>query len=227
MLFQLQYMQPQTPSVQSAATIIYKSPLTHPRHPPPPHWTKWPPFRKRYFHMHFREWKILYFDYNFTDVCPQGSNWQSSSIGLDNGLAPNRRQPIIWTNADPINWRIYATLWDELTQMFIVSVCKSLSTVWAPKSFIHQETYEHKITQNLTNYMLRLSLIVNYKNILDSIMKQRSLPYWYLTSTYSSQHIHHFLPEYVILHSNTPNKNINWTVKHLCKIPTAYVDYSL
>ena len=29
MLFQLQYMQPQTPSVQSAATIIYKSPLTH------------------------------------------------------------------------------------------------------------------------------------------------------------------------------------------------------
>ena len=29
MLFQLQHMQPQTPSVQSAATIIYKSPLTH------------------------------------------------------------------------------------------------------------------------------------------------------------------------------------------------------
>ena len=51
------------------------------------------------------------------DVCPQGSNWQSSSIGLDNGFAPNRRQAIIWTNADPINWRIYATLGgDELTQ---------------------------------------------------------------------------------------------------------------
>ena len=28
--------------------------------------------------------------------------------------------------------------------MFIVSVCKSFSTVWAQKSFIHQETYEHK-----------------------------------------------------------------------------------
>ena len=25
------------------------------------------------------------------------------SIGLDNGLAPNRRQAIIWTNADPID----------------------------------------------------------------------------------------------------------------------------
>ena len=114
--------------------------------------------------------------------------------------------------------------------MFIVSVCKSFSTVWAQKSFIHQETYEHKITQNLTNYMPQLSLIANYKNILDSIMKQLSLRYWYLTSTYSSQHINHFLPEYaysVILHGNTPNKNINWTVKYLCKIPAAYVDYSL
>ena len=25
-----------------------------------------------------------------------------SSVGLDNGLAPKRRQAIIWTNADPI-----------------------------------------------------------------------------------------------------------------------------
>ena len=86
------------------------------------------------------------------------------------------------------------------------------------------------ITQNLTNYMPQLSLIANYKNILDSIMKQLSLSYWYLTSTYSSQHINHFLPEYaysVILHSNTPNKNISWTVKYLCKMPAAYVDYSL
>ena len=32
------------------------------------------------------------------------------SIGLDKGLAPNRRQAIILTNADPIHWRIYAAL---------------------------------------------------------------------------------------------------------------------
>ena len=25
-------------------------------------WTKWPPFRRRYFQMHFPEWKFLYFD---------------------------------------------------------------------------------------------------------------------------------------------------------------------
>ena len=61
-----------------------------------------------------------------------------------------------------MNWRNNATLGgDELTQMFIVSVCKSLSTVWAPKSFIHQETYEHKITQNLINYMPQFSLVAN------------------------------------------------------------------
>ena len=26
------------------------------------------------------------------------------------GLVPNRRQAIVWTNADPIHWRIYAAL---------------------------------------------------------------------------------------------------------------------
>ena len=29
------------------------------------------------------------------------SNWQWTSIGSDNGLVPNSRQAIIWTNADP------------------------------------------------------------------------------------------------------------------------------
>ena len=68
------------------------------------------------FEMHFREWKMLYFEKYFTDICSQGFNWQSSSIGTDNGLMPNRQQAIIWTSADPIHWRMYATLGgDELT----------------------------------------------------------------------------------------------------------------
>ena len=38
-------------------------------------------------------------------------------IGLDSGFTPNRQQAIIWTNADPIHWRIYAALGgDELTK---------------------------------------------------------------------------------------------------------------
>ena len=34
----------------------------------------------------------------FTEVCSWGSNKQNPSIGLDNGLAPTRRQAIIWNN---------------------------------------------------------------------------------------------------------------------------------
>ena len=37
-------------------------------------------------------------------------NCQQDIIGSGNGLAPNRRQAIIWTNADPSQWRIYAAL---------------------------------------------------------------------------------------------------------------------
>ena len=38
------------------------------------------------------------------------------SIGLNDGLAPNRRQVIIGTNADPVHRRMYAALGgDELT----------------------------------------------------------------------------------------------------------------
>ena len=33
-------------------------------------------FGRRCFEMHFYEWKALYFDLNFTEVCSKGSNWQ-------------------------------------------------------------------------------------------------------------------------------------------------------
>ena len=32
-------------------------------------WTKWPTFPRRHFQMLFREWKVWYFDSNFTEVC--------------------------------------------------------------------------------------------------------------------------------------------------------------
>ena len=62
----------------------------------------------------FSEWKELNFKYNFTEICSLGPNWQYVSIGSDNGLAPKRRQAIVWTNADPIHCRIYALRGDEL-----------------------------------------------------------------------------------------------------------------
>ena len=80
--------------------------------------TKWPPFCRRCFLMHFREWKVLYFELIFTEVSSQCSNRQLPRNGLYTDLAPNRRQAIIWTNADPIHWRIYVALGrDELISL--------------------------------------------------------------------------------------------------------------
>ena len=48
------------------------------------------------------------------------SNFQYFSIGSDNGLAPNRRQAIIWTNDDPVQRCIYASLsLNELINAYI------------------------------------------------------------------------------------------------------------
>ena len=60
--------------------------------------------------MHFCEWKFGILIKFSQKVCSQGSNRQQTSIGLDNGLAPNRQQANILTNANPIHWRIYTTL---------------------------------------------------------------------------------------------------------------------
>ena len=47
--------------------------------------------------MHFLEWNCINFDEVFTEVYSQESNQQYSSIGSDNGLAPAKRQAIVWT----------------------------------------------------------------------------------------------------------------------------------
>ena len=46
----------------------------------------------------FPSMKMYEFRLKFYKFCSQGSNEQYSSIGSDNGLAPARRQAIIWTN---------------------------------------------------------------------------------------------------------------------------------
>ena len=52
--------------------------------------------------------KMMYFDSNLNGICSNGFTLQHASNGSDNGLAPNRRQAIIWTNDLPVYWRIYA-----------------------------------------------------------------------------------------------------------------------
>ena len=39
-------------------------------------------------------------------ICSFGSNWQYLNLGLDNGLVPNWRKAIIWSNDGPVHWRM-------------------------------------------------------------------------------------------------------------------------
>ena len=55
-------------------------------------------FKKAFFQMHFLDWNCINVDWDFTEICSQGSNKQYSSIGSDNCLVPARQQAIIWTN---------------------------------------------------------------------------------------------------------------------------------
>ena len=71
---------------------------------------KWPLFHRRHFQAHFREWKLFFFQYNFTEICSHGSNYQYANIGCDDGLSPNRRQAIIWTKCGRVYIRIHAFL---------------------------------------------------------------------------------------------------------------------
>ena len=78
-----------------------KAALTHLPHPS---WTKWPPLCRQFCQCQMQ---------NFV-FCSKSHlslflrvDWQKPSIGWDNGLVPNKQQAIIWTNAEPIHWRIY------------------------------------------------------------------------------------------------------------------------
>ena len=82
--------------------------------------------------------KFLFFYSNFTDICSEGCNWQWGSICSGNGLAPNRRQAITWTDVDPVYWLIYAapgetslTHWgrDEIDAILQTTVSNAFSWV--------------------------------------------------------------------------------------------------
>ena len=90
------------------------------------------------FQMYFREWKRLYFESISIWVCSLESDKHYLSIGLDNGLAPNRRQTIIWTNADPIHWRIHAALGGDELRFRVKCMLwfKFMPTNWIDKGWL-------------------------------------------------------------------------------------------
>ena len=74
------------------------------------------------------KFKCIFFNENYRipirislKIWSQECNWQLVSIGSGNGLAPNRQQTIIRTNADATHWRIYASLGgDELSLIWLL-----------------------------------------------------------------------------------------------------------
>ena len=68
----------------------------------------------------------------FNAFRPKG---QYALIGSDNGLAPNRRQAIIWTNDGIVYWRIYASPGhNELTEDGEIRLVKTLHRDWNERS---------------------------------------------------------------------------------------------
>ena len=51
-----------------------------------------------------------------------------NSISLENGLAPNKRKAIIWTNAEPTHWRIYAALGGDALNLKVTNPLMMLKT---------------------------------------------------------------------------------------------------
>ena len=65
-------------------------------------------------------------------MCSYGCNYQYPNISSDNGLAPIRRQAIIWTDADTVHWHIDAALGgDELNKL-----CSRLAERSATRQFL-------------------------------------------------------------------------------------------
>ena len=61
--------------------------------------------------------EIIKFRFKFQWNLFPGVQLTINVTGSGNGLAPNRRQAIIWNNYDPVHWRIYAALGgDELNR---------------------------------------------------------------------------------------------------------------
>ena len=110
--------------------------------------TKWPPYRRRYFQTYYDE-SIFYSSSSFTEVCSQGSNWHRGKISSGNGLAPDRRQAITWTSADPVHRRIYAAPGgDELTALNILHLMLILDLLDS-ENIMHVDVFMRELSYEI------------------------------------------------------------------------------
>ena len=85
------------------------------------HWgpNKWLTFYRQHFQMHFLERRYLYFDSNFTGVCPWGCSWEVN-IASGNGMVLIKVHAVMWTNDGPVQWCVYVSL--SLTELNLFSI---------------------------------------------------------------------------------------------------------
>ena len=107
----------------------------------------------RHFQTDFLQWKWLYSDLNFTEICSAVSNWQQAITGSDNGLAPIRQWTVVSINEDLIWWHIY------------VSLCLNDLTHWC--------CVTHICVTKSGCHLLRRWLVASYKSSLVQIMAWR------------------------------------------------------
>ena len=109
--------------------------------------------------MHFLEPKYMNFKYTFIEISSLGSNWQYVSIVSNNGLAPSRRQVIIWANVDTVHRCIYVALGgDELSYYKLILQVSNVGTATQPGKH-ETELYFHNL-QWLTTWDRLTDLIL-------------------------------------------------------------------
>ena len=86
------------------------------------YWTKWSPFRRWCFQVHFREWKGLYFDYNFTEVC--------SMMTSSNGNIFRVTSPLCGEFTGPGEFPTQRTVTGSFDVFFDLRLNKRLSKQW-------------------------------------------------------------------------------------------------
>ena len=110
------------------------------------------PLCRQHFQTHFLEWKLMYFDWNFIEICSKGPFNNISVYWFRyKGLALVRRKKIIWTNDGVVYWCIYASLvLNDLTHKQLEFHTWVLSTVAADGLVLqHQAISTHSADQIL------------------------------------------------------------------------------
>ena len=142
---------------------------------------------------------------------------------------PNRRQAIIWTNADPIHWHIYVALGgDKLTMKGHLSwktslysgyfIQVSLCNGWLSfKSFLTQKRPDTSTTISLENGMCKKRTALCNQSDINSARVRSPTPSntWLISSTDAWSGHRHCRRNIDILTVIAPSNSTNHTIQYI------------